>query len=222
MKENFPLDKVQQYPNVMELLANCPLRIINELSYVEYHQAETFQLIQGNYYNFVYIILEGEFEITLTEKHSSRSMVLALYDQEGALIGEQEAILDRPYSSSVINTTPCKLLRITKECFCQWIALDQQFSYYLLKNQCQQVYDLSNQAGHYFLHSAKEQIALFLHKQYLKGKTISKQEVNRAVTTSNRHVNRILADLDKREIIALNQSSIHILKPQELLYYGEE
>ncbi|HFI0107548.1 TPA: Crp/Fnr family transcriptional regulator [Streptococcus suis] len=222
MKQAFKLTDIDHYPKVAKLLANFPLHLIGEMEYIQYTESGKFYLPQNKIHSYVYIILDGEFEISLKEKHSNRSMLLTIYNQEGTLIGEQEAILDKPYSSTVTNTSPCKLLRLSKQAFCKWVQLDQTFAIHLLKDQCQQVYDLSNQAGYHLLHNAKEQIALFLLNKHRKNSLISKQDVHRAVAISSRHTNRILADLNSKGLISISQSSIQVLKPEELLYYGEE
>lgn len=222
MIQPFLLNDITNYPNAAGLLANCPLHLVKEIDLIKVSQAGEFHLPQGHYHNYVYLLLEGQCEISITESSSNRSTMLTVYSQEGTLIGEQEAILDRPYSASVVNTTPCKLLRISTKNFKQWIQLDQVFTLQLLTNQCQQVYDLSHQTAYFTLHTAKEQIALYLFQQFEKKLIINKQDVHRAVATSSRNANRILSDLQHKGIIAIKQSSIQVLQAEKLLYYGEE
>ncbi|CAM3363804.1 hypothetical protein STPL106120_06500 [Streptococcus pluranimalium] len=216
------LEQIIQYSKVAEMLANCPLTIINTIKLLEYREAGEFHLSQGSSYDYVYIILEGEFYISLIDQHSNRSVLLAVYNQSGMLIGEQEAILKVPYSATVRSTSPCKLLQISREDFNRWLRLDHDFSLYLLKNQCQQVYDLSGQVGYHTLYNAKEQIAQFLVKKYHSATIITKQDVHKSVAISSRHTNRILLDLQKKGLIIIHNTRIEVIDLEKLVYYGEE
>ncbi|MBY5035353.1 Crp/Fnr family transcriptional regulator [Streptococcus gallolyticus] len=212
---------IQDTPNVAALLASCPLKILQAMDIVQYEKAGDFHLPRQEFHDFVYILVSGECEISIQESNN-RTMILVYYDQAGALIGEQEAILQKPYSASVINRTPCQLLKISNQTFLEWIQMDHSFTHHLLKDQCQQIYNLANQASYLTLHNAKEQIARFLLACYKRDIIVNKQDVHRAVAMSTRHVNRILSDLVNQQIIDIHHSTVLIKNPKSLQFYGEE
>lgn len=212
-------EDIQHWRELETFLSHCPFHLVNEMEILHFQTEGSFFLPQDKTHPYVYIILEGEFEI-FVEESDHRKVILDLYDKLGTLIGEQEAILNLPYSSSVCNLTPCTLLRLTCTHFLEWIQQDKDFSQKLLHNQCEQVYHLAKQAAYYTLHSAKEQVALCLYNLHEKGGVITKVAVQRSVATSVRHTNRILSELASQQIIQLKQSTILVLQPEKLLFYG--
>lgn len=210
------IEIIDRNSEAFKLLSTCPLKIIDKMEILQF-KANDFYLEQEKYHKNVYIVVEGEFEIFL-EGYSEKRVILAYYNKVGCFIGEQEAILNKPYSSSVKNTTDCILISISNVDFLEWVKLDSFFSHKLLYNQCDQIYHLSKQASFYTLHSIKEQVANFI----LRNKKIRKKEIHHNILASNRHINRILSELENQKIISIELGIIKILDYNKLNFYGEE
>lgn len=148
-------------------------------------------------------------------------MLLDVYRTPGTFIGEQEAIIDKPFSSTVCNTTPVKLFKITNNDLKLWLKRDADFCFDMLRNQAEQVYHLSKRTGHYALYNAKEQVVLRIIAYYRKEKIITKHDIINTVATSPRHVNRILSDLVNQKIIKIKGVRIDVLNIDELIRYKE-
>ena len=53
--------------------------------------------------------------------------MLDVYDA-GMFLGEQEAIINRPYSASIINISPITVLAIRNADFVEWSQKDHRFA----------------------------------------------------------------------------------------------
>lgn len=105
---------------------------------------------------------------------NGKSVVLDIYGS-GMLIGEQEAIINKAYSASVLNITDVTLLKINNNDFRKWISCDNLFANKLLHNLSSQIYNLTQRTERYSLYSAMEQIISFLIKSYENNETITRE-----------------------------------------------
>lgn len=141
---------------------------------------------------------------------NGKSVVLDIYGS-GMLIGEQEAIINKAYSASVLNITDVTLLKINNNDFRKWISCDNLFANKLLHNLSSQIYNLTQRTERYSLYSAMEQIISFLIKSYENNETITREKLTYEVDTSYRNINRILKKLIDLKAIEINNGKIYIL-----------
>lgn len=219
MEKNFLDSYLSNNLLLKDILSCCPFEIFKQFSVIEYLSENNLFLNQGTQYNTVYILLKGELEIFI-DSYSGKKIVLDIYKKPGLFIGEQEAILDLPFSSSVRNITPVHLLKLSNATFCEWIKCDNNLASIMLKNQCKQVYNLANKTAYYTLYNAKEQISLSILESHRLDKKITKQEIFRSVSTTSRNINRVLKELIKEDIISIEDSIIHLLNIDKLIIYG--
>ena len=171
--------------------------------------AGKFELFQGKKYDFTYIVVSGQIKIFLISTNG-KSVVLDIYGS-GMLIGEQEAIINKAYSASVLNITDVTLLKINNNDFRKWISCDNLFANKLLHNLSSQIYNLTQRTERYSLYSAMEQIISFLIKSYENNETITREKLTYEVDTSYRNINRILKKLIDLKAIEINNGKIYIL-----------
>lgn len=220
MKLEFLDNELFKNEAIEQLLVYCPLQVLKSFEYVEYKKENDFLLHQEQNYDDTYILLDGTVEIFLISS-TGRKVVLDIYQKAGAFIGEQEAILNVPYSASVRNITPVRLLKFTNQTFIDWVDADHHLAKSLIKNQCAQVYHLANQTARYTLYSAKEQVAIAILRMHRRNQAITRNEIISSVAMTPRHVNRILADLADKGIISIGHSLIKVLEIDKLTFYGE-
>ncbi|MBB1124573.1 Crp/Fnr family transcriptional regulator [Limosilactobacillus sp. Lr3000] len=198
---------------VRQLVKTAPLNIIERMQ-VKHFDAKQFVLYQGNSYQDTYILVEGRVKVFLNSP-SGKQVVLDVYDS-GMFLGEQEAIINRPYSASIINITPITVLVIRNRDFVEWSQKDHRFADRLIKNLSEQIYHLTNRMERYSMHSALQQIGLFLLQCDDKQVPITRELITYEVDTSYRNINRVLKRLADLNVIKINRSTIKITDYQTL------
>lgn len=198
---------------VRQLVKTAPLNIIERMQ-VKHFDAKQFVLYQGNSYQDTYILVEGRVKVFLNSP-SGKQVVLDVYDS-GMFLGEQEAIINRPYSASIINITPITVLVIRNRDFVEWSQKDHRFANRLIKNLSEQIYHLTNRMERYSMHSALQQIGLFLLQCDDEQVPITRELITYEVDTSYRNINRVLKRLADLNVIKINRSTIKITDYQTL------
>ncbi|GGI62684.1 CRP-like cAMP-binding protein [Limosilactobacillus caviae] len=198
---------------VRQLVKTAPLNIIEQMQ-VKHFDTKQFVLYQGNSYQDTYILVEGRVKVFLNSP-SGKQVVLDVYDS-GMFLGEQEAIINRPYSASIINITPITVLVIRNRDFVEWSQKDHRFANRLIKNLSEQIYHLTNRMERYSMHSALQQIGLFLLQCDDEQVPITRELITYEVDTSYRNINRVLKRLADLNVIKINRSTIKITDYQTL------
>ncbi|MGY3725195.1 cAMP-binding domain of CRP or a regulatory subunit of cAMP-dependent protein kinases [Granulicatella balaenopterae] len=205
--------EIEKYPEIKEILSSCPLEILSQIEIVEFEK-EKFNLYQDCQYNYTYIVLTGIVKVYLLSEKGNQ-VVLDIY-RRGNFIGEQEAIINRPYSASLINTTDVTLLRLHNREFVKWLNSDQQLSTKFITNLCDQLYHLTKRTQRYSLQSAREQICACLLSYHSKNKQVTRADILDEVDTSYRNLNRILKQLEELGIIKVGKIAIEIINLEKL------
>lgn len=198
---------------VHELMANAPLQIL-ERSQVISFEVGKFNLYQGEKYTDTYLLVEGRVKVYLNSPNG-KSVVLDVY-QPGMFLGEQEAVINKPYSASIINITPVKLLKMTNNDFVAWLANDQAFANRMIVNLSEQIYHLTQRVERYSLYSAMQQIGLELLRAVAEQRPISREQLTYYVDTSYRNINRVLKRFAELGLIDASKPTLKILNITEL------
>lgn len=206
MKEEI-LRIIEQNDKLKNLFKSCPWFILDRLEKIVY-PPEQFELFQEKQYKNTYIIVSGQVKVYLTSA-SGKSVVLDVYGS-GMLVGEQEAILDKPYSASIINITEVTLLKLSNKDFREWLACDNVFANKIVYNLSSQIYNLTQRTERYSLYSAMEQIINFLLVSAEKKELITREQIAYEVDTSYRNISRILKKLADFRVISIQDGRITI------------
>lgn len=198
---------------VRQLVKTAPLNIVERMQ-VKHFEVKQFVLHQGNSYQDTYILVKGRVKVFLNSP-SGKQVVLDVYDS-GMFLGEQEAIINRPYSASVINISPITVLVIRNQDFVEWARKDHRFANQLINNLSEQIYHLTKRMERYSMHSALQQIGLFLLQCDDKQVPITRELITYEVDTSYRNINRVLKRLADLNVIKINRSTIKITNHQTL------
>lgn len=198
---------IENNESLISLFKSCPLFILERLEKIKYTPGQ-FELFQEKSYNYTYIIVSGQVKVYLTSA-SGKSVVLDIYGS-GMLVGEQEAILNKPYSASIINITEVVLLRLHNNDFKQWLACDNLFANKMIYNLSSQIYHLTQRTERYSLYSAMEQIINFLLVSAEKSSFVTREQIAYEVDTSYRNISRILKKLVDFKVISIQDGRINI------------
>ncbi|OYS61109.1 cyclic nucleotide-binding protein [Limosilactobacillus reuteri] len=192
---------------VRQLVKTAPLNIIEQMD-VKKFDTKQFVLHQGESYQNTYLLVNGRVKVFLNSP-SGKQVVLDVYDS-GMFLGEQEAIINRPYSASIINISPITVLSIRNSDFVEWSHRDHRFADRLIHNLSEQIYHLTKRMERYSMHSALQQIGLFLLYCAHEHIPITRERITYEVDTSYRNINRVLKKLADINVIQINRSIIKI------------
>lgn len=198
---------------VRQLVKTAPLNIVEQMD-VKKFDTKQFILHQGESYQNTYLLVNGRVKVFLNSP-SGKQVVLDVYDS-GMFLGEQEAIINRPYSASIINISPITVLSIRNSDFVEWTQKDHRFANRLIHNLSEQIYHLTKRMERYSMHSALQQIGLFLLSCAHEHIPITRERITYEVDTSYRNINRVLKKLADINVIQINRSIIKITDFQTL------
>ena len=192
---------------VRQLVKTAPLGIVERMQ-VQHFDTKQFLLQQGEQYQFTYLLVKGRVKVFLNSP-SGKQVVLDVYDA-GMFLGEQEAIINRPYSASIINISPITVLAIRNADFVEWSQTDHRFADQLISNLSEQIYHLTKRMERYSMHSALQQIGLFLLNCAADRVPITRERITYEVDTSYRNINRVLKRLADLAVIEIDHATIKI------------
>lgn len=195
------------------LMKTVPLNILERMQ-VKHFETKKFLLHQDESYDNTYLLVSGRVKVFLNSPNG-KQVVLDVYDP-GMFLGEQEAIIKRPYSASIINISPVTVLEIRNADFVEWSQKDHRFADRLISNLSEQIYHLTKRMERYSMHSALQQIGLFLLHCDNEKVPITRERITYEVDTSYRNINRVLKRLADIAVIEITRSTIKITDRQTL------
>lgn len=198
---------------VHEIVANAPLNVIERMQVVTF-EVGRFMLHQDEYHDDTYLLVKGRIKVYLISPNG-KSVVLDVYGP-GMFLGEQEAIIKKSYSASIINITPVTLLKMSNQDFVNWSQHDHRFANRMISYLSEQIYHLTKRTERYSLYSAMQQIGLELMQSFKEQRPISREQLTYRVDTSYRNINRVLKQLSELGIIDASKPAIKILNVEEL------
>lgn len=236
MGRNFILEIseiLEKDPVIFNIMRQCPYEILRKIAIREFKTGE-FTLDQGEIYDSMYIVLEGELGIYVESEHGKK-YYLNTY-RKGNYIGELEMFGNYPYISSVEAKTDVKLMVIGRQEFIQWVQMDRNLNDYFVRTLCNNSYALCRNMGTNTLYTLKSRVCRFLidhvdnrardhayeytgDKDSPEGRRIfvNSEMLSEYMAVTQRSVNRILKQLKDSQIIEITKSYIIIKNYPKLL-----
>lgn len=212
---------LEKDPVIYEIMCQCPYEILRRMIIREY-KAKEFILNQGEIYNNMYIVLEGELGIYVESEHGKK-YYLNTY-RKGNYIGELEMFGNHPYISSVEALTYVKLLELSRDDFIKWVKMDKNLNDYFIRTLCDSTYILCSNMGTNTLYSLKSRICKYLIDNVkMNGQAdhmkiaINSEMLGEYMAVTQRSVNRILKQLKESGIIEITKAHIVIKNFEKLL-----
>lgn len=224
MSKNYVLEIseiLEKDPVIYEIMCQCPYEILRRMMIREY-KAKEFILNQGEIYNNMYIVLDGELGIYVESEHGKK-YYLNTY-RKGNYIGELEMFGSQPYISSVEALTNIKLLELSRDDFIKWVKMDKNLNDYFIRTLCHSTYILCSNMGTNTLYSLKSRICkYFIDNVKTNGQAdrmkiaINSEMLGEYMAVTQRSVNRILKQLKESGIIEITKAHIVIKNFEKLL-----
>lgn len=212
---------LEKDPVIYEIMCQCPYEILRRMMIREY-KAKEFILNQGEIYNNMYIVLDGELGIYVESEHGKK-YYLNTY-RKGNYIGELEMFGNQPYISSVEALTNVKLLELSRDDFIKWVKMDKNLNDYFIRTLCDSTYILCSNMGTNTLYSLKSRICkYFIDNVKANGQAdrmkiaINSEMLGEYMAVTQRSVNRILKQLKESGIIEITKAHIVIKNFEKLL-----
>ncbi|MEE6639990.1 cyclic nucleotide-binding domain-containing protein [Limosilactobacillus pontis] len=117
MSINEVYEAINSDSQVRQLMRTVPLNILERMR-VRYFASKQFVLHQDERYDHTYLLVSGRVKVFLNSP-SGKQVVLDVYEP-GMFLGEQEAIINRPYSASIVNISPVTVLEMANADFVEW------------------------------------------------------------------------------------------------------
>ncbi len=220
---------IEKDPVIYNIMRQCPYEILRRIS-VRAYKAGEFTLNQGEIYDFMYIVLDGELGIYVESEHGKK-YYLNTY-RKGNYIGELEMFGSFPYISSVEARTDVKLFEIGRDDFIRWVQLDRNLNDYFIRTLCGSTYELCSNMGTNTLYALKSRICRFLidhaeertaihtgdrGRQECRTVSVNSELLSEYMAVTQRSVNRILKQLKDNQIIEITKSHVVIKDYSKLL-----
>jgi len=224
MNKNYVLEIseiLEKDPIIYEIMRQCPYEILRKMVIKEY-KAKEFILKQGEIYNNMYIVLDGELGIYVESEHGKK-FYFSTY-RKGNYIGELEMFENHPYISSVEALTNIKLIELSRDDFLKWLKMDRNLNEYFIRTLCENTYILCSNMETNTLYSLKSRICKYFIDNVKNSEpgqpmkiAVNSEMLAEYMAVTQRSVNRILKQLKDGDVIEISKAHIIIKDYGKLL-----
>lgn len=180
--------------------------------------ASSFVINQGEKPIFCYILLEGKVKV-FHNTPTDQNFLFGIYE-EPQIFGQLEMPNEERFFNSVQCLTQCKFLKFTRELYLEWLRSDSEFAMKINFDLCTKLMNTSYRMvdESYFpleYHVIKHIIET---SENFKKSTIklNKKDLASYFGTNLRSINRILKQLNDKQMIVVDKDSLTINQPEEL------
>lgn len=213
-------------PELYRVFRGCPYEILNHWEIKEY-QADTIICRQGETIDRLFIIVKGYADIYYLAENGKKYSLITL--KNGDVIGEIEILDKRPYSANMEAYSKLTTLEISRDYFLKWIEMDRNINHNISRILSDRFYHLVLKAGKDTLHTLKYRLCAYLlsrGKQITKETSnieikIDKEKLSEEFAVTARSINRVLHQLQNKNILEIKSNSI-LIKDLEKLAEEEE
>lgn len=206
------MDKV-----LFNLMNKCPSVVKESLIRRSFKAGEKI-IEQGDDVKNFYIVLEGSIKVYYTAS-SGKSHIQNILEK-GDIFGELEVLQGKPSICNVEAIRSSEVLVIPKTSYRMWLEKDFQFSLYINELICNKFYLKTKKISEDILYPLSFRLVnhiLFLHEKFEADVfEVSKSLIAEELATSVRSLNRLIMDLNQKELIDYEKNKLRILNYQGL------
>lgn len=167
----------------------------------------TAVLRAGDRTDYVYFILSGTLNVLVSDDEG-REVILS-HLGPGEFFGEMGVLDDNPRSATVMASTPCELVVISKADFKRCLAENFDVSLYIMRSLVKRLRSADRQIESLALMDVYGRVARLLLElaeeddegQQVVMKKISKQDIAKMIGASREMVSRVMKDLSQQGLI---------------------
>jgi len=136
---------------------------------------------QGDYSNFVYIVLEGEAEVIRIDRFGNENTLAQI--GVGDIVGEMGAFLNNQRSATVKAKTIVKALECPNQMFIRGLFSTHELTYRIMKNFADRISTLNGQVANHFQSRLMLVLDRFIKDKLVEGKSVQDIELDLNVIT---------------------------------------
>lgn len=217
------LEVLEKERKIYEIFKSCPYYILKQIR-VRHYEAEDFVLEQGQVYDTIYMIVEGEVEIYV-ESEQGKRFYFSSY-KKGNFIGELEAFNKMPYMCQIVAKENMTTLEFSREIFMEWLRVDIQFHNFFTSFMCNGHYESMQEMCVQMLYPLKQKMCRLLIERAKecgsKYTHMNAENIADRMGVTTRSVHRILKELREKGIIGIQKSNVVILDMERLQLEKDE
>ncbi|MGY4688644.1 Crp/Fnr family transcriptional regulator [Salibacterium sp. K-3] len=171
---------------------DAPMHIKNEFIYRR-HKKGSLIIHPYEQNNYLYILYKGTAEV-YRQSYAGTMVSFYIYDSYSCF-GEIEIFNEKIKTLGVIAKQNCETIAIHKTKVYEWMKIDFDFNFYLIKQLASKLISSSDIAGQLSLLKVKDRILLSIHNHYKIGDldNLTKQILSSEVRAPIRSLNRSIA-----------------------------
>ncbi|PLX69473.1 MAG: hypothetical protein C0603_00665 [Denitrovibrio sp.] len=131
---------------------------------------------QGDYSNFVYIVLEGEAEVIRIDRFGNENTLAQI--GVGDIVGEMGAFLNNKRSATVKAKTIVKALECPNQMFIRGLFSTHELTYRIMKNFADRINTLNGQVANHFQSRLMLVLDKFINPKLDEGATVQDIELD--------------------------------------------
>ena len=192
-------------------------QLIQALALKEYSKGELI-IQQGEKPQYLFFLVKGKIKTYKTSEEGKR--LILSFKETFEITGDIEFVQQAPYMNTVEAMTDVTLLTIPIHIAQKYGMSHLPFVQFILERITQKLYANSNALTFNLMHPVEIRLCSYLLSVSLDGVTIPASDLKDAadlIGTSKRHMNRIIGDLCKDNILARKEGSIFIMNYERLV-----
>ena len=177
-----------------------------------------FVIRQGEKPIFCYILLEGKVKV-FHNTPTDQNFLFGIYE-EPQIFGHLEMPNKENFFNSVQCLTPCKFLKFTRELYLEWLRNDSDFAMRINFDLCTKLM----KASYRMVDESSFPLEYHVIKYIIEASenfkkstiTLNKKDLAGYFGTNLRSINRILKQLNDKQMILVSKEKLIINQPNEL------
>lgn len=211
------LEVLEKDKKIFEIFKSCPYYILRQIKLKKYVPGE-FVLNQGQIYDTIFVIVEGEVDIYVESAQGKRFYFTSY--KRGAFIGELEVFNRKPYMCYVEAKDAIITLEMTRDLFMERISQDKQFHEYFTSFITNEHFKAMEEMCVHMLYPLKQKICMrLIENAELRGggnTAMSAETLSAHMGVTTRSVQRVLKELREKGIIDIHKTKVVILDMERL------
>ncbi|UHA73310.1 Crp/Fnr family transcriptional regulator [Paenibacillus sp. 481] len=201
--------------NLKDIVNNAPEHIKKEFIH-KTHKKGSLIIHAHEQNNYLYILTTGRAEV-YRQSYVGTTLSLSIYDSYSCF-GEIEIFNESIKTFGVIAKQNCETIAIHKTKVYEWMKIDFNFNFYLIKQLASKLVLSSDTAARLSLLTAKDRILLSIHNHYKVGEldNLTKQMLSSEVCAPIRSLNRSIAQCINEGLINYKDKKFSIHSIEEI------
>ncbi|WP_210608129.1 Crp/Fnr family transcriptional regulator [Priestia flexa] len=201
--------------DLKDILNDAPVHIKKEFIYRR-HKKGSLIIHPHEKNNYLYILTTGKAEV-YRQSYAGAMVSLYIYNSYSCF-GEIEIFNEKIKTIGVIAKQNCETIAIHKTKVYEWIKIDFNFNYYIIKQLASKLTLSSDTAAQLSLLTVKDRTLLSIHNHYKIGDldNLTKKILSREVCAPIRSLNRSISQLINEGLINYKDKKLSINSIEEI------